>query len=51
MCAGCIYSVRLSVSDSDKNQKEVIRTEIEISTIPNFVYKKLLVPIDENGEP
>ncbi|SON50125.1 protein of unknown function [Vibrio tapetis subsp. tapetis] len=33
------------MSDNDKNQKKVIRREIEISTIPNFVYNKPLVSI------
>ncbi|MFA0228163.1 site-specific integrase, partial [Vibrio sp. 10N.261.45.A7] len=39
------------MSDKDANQKKVIRKEVEISTIPNFVYEKPLVSIDENGEP
>ncbi|MBF4323108.1 site-specific integrase, partial [Vibrio anguillarum] len=37
--------------DNDENQKKIIRKEVEISTIPNFVYEKPLVSIDENGEP
>ncbi|CAK2027620.1 tyrosine-type recombinase/integrase [Vibrio splendidus] len=37
--------------DSDENQKKIIRKEVEISTISNFVYEKPLVSIDENGEP
>ena len=39
------------MSDNDENQKKVIRKEVEISSIPNFVYEKPLVSIDENGEP
>ncbi|MBF4426736.1 site-specific integrase, partial [Vibrio anguillarum] len=39
------------MSSNNKNQKKLIRKEIEISTIPNFVYEKPLVSIDENGEP
>ncbi len=39
------------MSDNDENQKKVIRKEVEISPIPNFVYEKPLVSIDENGEP
>ncbi len=39
------------MSDKDANKKKVIRKEVEISTIPNFVYEKPLVSIDENGEP
>ena len=39
------------MSGNDKNQKKIIRKEVEISSIPNFVYEKPLVFIDENGEP
>ena len=39
------------MSDNDEIQKSVIRKAVEISPIPNFVYEKPLVSIDENGEP
>ncbi|MGO1297527.1 site-specific integrase [Vibrio sp. E150_018] len=39
------------MSDNGTNQKKVIRKEVEISTIPNFVYEKPLVSINEDGEP
>ncbi|ABU72027.1 hypothetical protein VIBHAR_03077 [Vibrio campbellii ATCC BAA-1116] len=43
--------MRFGMSDNDEIQKSVIRKAVEISPIPNFVYEKPLVSIDENGEP
>lgn len=32
------------MSDNDESQKKVIRKEVEISPIPNFVYERLVRP-------